>query len=218
MTGTLVAFLVASVAVILLPGPDMMLLLKNAATGGRAVAAATVAGIMTGNAVLCAAAALGLTAVLLASGTVFEVLRIVGGLYLMYLGSRALLAWARLRGGTAGPGASEASWPGHASRNLARRAAFRQGLLCNVLNPKAAAFYLALFPQFEVTALPPTTSHLVLAAAFWLLCLCWYVGVLTVLGRLGRVLSSPVVARRAEATTGGVLLGLGGLVVLRPAP
>mgnify|MGYP001446330917 CR=1 FL=1 len=210
------AFLAASLIVIVVPGPDMMLVFRNTARAGRSGAAWTAAGIMTGLAVLATAAALGLTALLAAAPTLFTIVQIAGGLYLVYLGTQAVRSYLRLRSQRAmndSPDPSLANQGGGPVPAGSRWTSFRQGLLCNLLNPKVAAFYLSLFPQFDLAPLPSLTQHIVLAAAFWLLCLIWYIGLVGSIGRAARLLQSPTFARRTEGTAGVVLTALGGLVL-----
>jgi len=215
------AFLAASLIVIVVPGPDMMLVFRNTARTGRSGAAWTAAGIMTGLAVLATAAALGLTALLAAAPMLFTIVQIAGGLYLVYLGAQAVRSYLRLRSRRA---MNESPAPALANQGAGGQApigsrwtSFRQGLLCNLLNPKVAAFYLSLFPQFDLAPLPSLAQHIVLAAAFWLLCLIWYIGLVGSIGRAARLLQSPTFARRTEGTAGVVLTALGGLVLAQSA-
>lgn len=215
MLEQLVAFAATSLVVIVVPGPDMMLTLRNAARGGRAGALWTAAGIMTGLAILGTAAALGITALLTASPTLFQIVRVAGGIYLVYLGVQALRAYVRARREHRTPGVSVAAAavlrPG--TGGIARSACFRQGLLSNLLNPKVAAFYLSLFPQFDLSPLAPFAQHIALAATFWVLCLVWYAGLITVITRLAPRLQSPAFARRTEGLAGTAMMGLGALVL-----
>lgn len=213
MTGQLIPFILVSLAVILIPGPDLVLLFRNAVNGGRVAATYTAAGIMVGNAVLAAAAAAGITALLLASQTVFTVLRLAGGLYLMYLGIRALIAYYKLRGSSSANEAAASQSAGTPRPAPHRAASFRQGLLSNLLNPKVAAFYLSLFPQFDLSPWPPLVQHVFLAALFWGLALIWYACVILFLSRLRKLLNSPTFTRRTEGAAGVALLGLGGFLV-----
>ncbi|MFC9359095.1 LysE family translocator [Rhodococcus sp. NPDC057014] len=208
----ILTFTVASLLIIVIPGPDFLLLVRNTVRGGNVGAVWTATGIMVGNAVLAAVAAVGLTALLLTSTTVFAAVRIAGGVYLAYLGVQALRSYLRLR--------SARSERNHEHNDqvvpestISPRTSFRQGLLCNVLNPKVAAFYVSLFPQFDLT---PFTQHALLACMFWGLALLWYITVVVFLGRLGRSLRSPVFARRTEGVAGSALIGLGGYILTRP--
>lgn len=219
MIEQLAAFLAASLVVIVVPGPDMMLVLRNTARSGRTGALWTAIGIMTGLGILATAAALGITAILTASPVLFSLVRTAGGVYLLYLGIQALRAYLQLRqhprNDTSGPSPTRIADP--PSTTGTRATNFRQGLLCNLLNPKVAAFYLSLFPQFDLSPLPPLTQHIALAAAFWLLCLLWYIGLVSVITRVTTLLQSPTFARRTEATAGVALSTLGVLVLTRSA-
>lgn len=214
MTEQLVAFVLVSLAVIVIPGPDLVLLFKNAAKDGRIGAVYTAGGIMLGNAVLATAAAVGLTALLLTSQTLFDVVRIAGGLYLIYLGSRALFSYIQLRRAGDDPHTVEVSVKESRKTYRPKLTGFRQGLITNLLNPKVAAFYLSLFPQFDLSPLAPGVQHLVLAAGFWVMALAWYIVVVIFLTRLQRFFQSRRVARRTEAAAGAGLLGLGTYVLV----
>lgn len=215
MSAQLIAFIATCLVVIVVPGPDFVLVLRNTLRAGRPGAAWTAAGILLGLAVLGVAAALGVTALLAASETVSVLVRIAGGIYLVWLGVQSLRSWFRLRGqrrdalaGIDADGPAEGV-PGR------RWSCFRQGLVSNLLNPKVVAFYLALFPQFDLAPLSSVASHVVLAGAFWALCLIWYITLVSAIGRLGALLRRPKVARRTEATAGGALVGLGSFVLAR---
>lgn len=220
VTTQLIEFALASLVIIIVPGPDLVLLLRNAATGGRRGAAATAAGIMTGNGILAAAAVAGLTALLTRSELLYSVIRIAGALYLAYLGVRSLVEFTRHRRHPAG-GAGEthlapAAPGGDGAGGLTGpRQQFRQGLLSNLLNPKVAAFYLSLFPQFVLPGLSTLSQHVVLAGLFWALALLWYLLVVAVLGRVQRLLLRRQVRRGISGVAGLVLVGLGATLALR---
>jgi threonine/homoserine/homoserine lactone efflux protein len=126
------SFVLASILIELTPGPNMTWLAVLGASRGRATALAAVAGIGIGLAIAAAVAGLGLTALLLEVPALFEVLRWAGTLYLFYL------AWDAWRD------SSEELDNTQATTSVA----FRQGLISNVLNPKAYLFYAAMLPQF----------------------------------------------------------------------
>ncbi|MBH1933384.1 LysE family translocator [Streptomyces sp. AV19] len=206
MTAQLLGFAAASLAIIVVPGPDLVLLLRNAARAGRRGAVATAVGIMLGNAVLAAAAVAGLTVLLTGSQVLYAALRFAGAAYLVYLGGRALFELAR------GGGSDDAPSPQPAA---AAPQAFRQGLVSNLLNPKVAAFYLSLFPQFALPGMPVLAQHAVMAGLFWGLALLWYVVVVAVLGRVQAVLRRRRVRRGISGVSGVVLVGLGAALALR---
>lgn len=214
MTVQLLAFAATCLVVIVVPGPDFLLVLRNTVRAGRAGAAWTSAGILLGVFILGTAAALGVTALLETSSAVSTVVRIAGGIYLVWLGIQSLRSWLRLRREHAG--ALVGVEGNHMVKDVGtyRWSCFRQGLATNLLNPKVVAFYLALLPQFTLNPLSPVAAHLVLAGAFWALCLLWYVVLVTFIGKWGTVLQRPTVVRRTEAVAGGALVGLGGVVLV----
>ncbi|MEB3367838.1 LysE family translocator [Saccharopolyspora mangrovi] len=209
MSGQLLAFIGACLAVIVVPGPDLALLLRNAAVAGRSGAAATASGIMTGNTILATAAVAGLTALLQASGPLYNAIRLAGATYLIYLGVRALISLTRRDEAPRGP----ENVP--ARPQLPRGHAFRQGLLSNLLNPKVAAFYLALFPQFTLPGVPTLAQHALLAALFCLLSLTWYVLLIAILGRVQTWLQRRKVQRTITGTSAAALIALGAGLALQ---
>ena len=129
----LAAFLAVAVVVIVTPGQDTALTVRNTIAGGRRAGVRTAAGVVCGQAVWALAAALGVAALLVASEPAFVALKLAGAAYLVYLGSRALLAAVRR-----GPGMSE-----HAARAAGGRE-LRHGLLSNLANPKMDVFFTSL--------------------------------------------------------------------------
>ncbi|GAB4083337.1 LysE family translocator [Modestobacter muralis] len=136
MPAQLLPFLAVVAVLTLTPGPDMALVLRNGVRGGVTSAWWTGLGCCAGIAVYATAAAVGLAAVLAASATAFMVLKLVGAGYLIYLGVMAL--WHSRKGPAATP--TETPVP----TALGRRAAFQQGLVSNLLNPKIALIFLTL--------------------------------------------------------------------------
>ena len=134
---TIELFAVASVALLLIPGPAVLYIVTQSAEQGRSAGLASVAGIHIGTLVHILAAAIGLSALILASAVAFSVVKFAGAAYLVYLGVRKLLE----RGS-----ASDAEPPRAPLRRV-----FARGAVVNVLNPKTALFFLAFLPQFVDT-------------------------------------------------------------------
>jgi threonine/homoserine/homoserine lactone efflux protein len=132
--GHLAAFLGVALVVIVTPGQDTALTIRNTLTGGRRGGVLTALGVASGQVTWAIAASAGLSAVLLASKPLFTGLRIAGAAYLVFLGAEALLAAVRGRPVVAG--------------EPRRRATYRQGLLSNLGNPKMVVFFTSLLPQF----------------------------------------------------------------------
>lgn len=130
----LIVFVVATAALAFTPGPNMALMVSRAISNGRAAGVAVLAGAELGFFVHLTATAFGLTALLLAVPAVYGVLRVAGAAYLLYIAFRIVRS-----GVITGPERSEPAPMGQL---------LRAGFLSNALNPKTAAFYLAIFPQF----------------------------------------------------------------------
>ena len=130
-------FALTSIALLLIPGPAVLYVVTQSAEQGRSAGLASVAGIHVGTFVHIVAAAVGLSAVILASAVAFSVVKFAGAAYLVYLGVRKLLE----RGS-----ASDAEPPRAPLRRV-----FARGAVVNVLNPKTALFFLAFLPQFVDT-------------------------------------------------------------------
>ncbi|MFF5259762.1 LysE family translocator [Actinomadura viridis] len=199
-TGQVIAFAVTMGLGAMSPGPDFAIVVRHAAVGGRRGGTATALGVAAGVLVWAGAAALGVAALLAASATAFTVVKIVGAVYLLYLGVRALRAAA---GGGAGPQGEPQDQP-----RPSPWSAFRQGLLCNVLNPKAAVFFVALMPQF-LGDHPAVADTLVLSVTAGAVAALWFTIVANVVGTLRRVFERERVRRAIDALTGAALIALG---------
>ena len=133
----LAPFLVVSVLLILIPGPDTAVVTKNALMSGRRPGVAAAVGVAIGLTIWTAAAALGLAALLKASSVAFDALKVVGAVYLVWIGVQMLRARDML-----GEAGVQAAGRGHSVRAL------RQGLLSDLGNPKIAVFFTSFLPQF----------------------------------------------------------------------
>ena len=189
----LLAFVGVAVVVIIAPGQDTALTVRNTLAGGRRAGVRTAVGVVCGQGVWALAASAGLAAVLVASEPAFLALRLAGAAYLVWLGARALLAAARRRR------AVPARAPGGGGHEL------RQGLLSNLGNPKMAVFFSSLLPQFA-DAFP---ALLGLGLLFCALTLAWLTAYALVVARAGEVLRRPRVRRALDAVTGAALVALG---------
>ena len=128
-------FIVASLVLILTPGPAVMYIIARSVNHGRKAGLASVLGVEVGNSVHVIAATLGLSAILLTSALAFNIVKFVGAAYLIYLGIRTLRT----------PVTVDSTDP-ETPKNLQR--VFSQGVIVAILNPKTALFFLAFLPQF----------------------------------------------------------------------
>ena len=206
MDGSLLAFLGVSALVIMTPGQDTALTIRNTLGGGRRAGLGTAAGVATGQLFWTIATSVGLSAILVTSAPAFAAIRIAGGAYLLWLGFQSLRAAIR----------------GHADVDRAIapvatgrvRRAWRQGLLSSLGNPKLAVFFTTLLPAFAPagpTALPVMVG---LGLLFAGMTVTWLAGYAAVVARLGNRLRRGPLRRALDAVMGTVLAALGGRLVL----
>jgi RhtB (resistance to homoserine/threonine) family protein len=194
----LLPFLAISAIVVITPGVDMAVVTKNALLHGPRQALASAFGINLGIAFWTVAAALGLAALIAASAAAFTVVKLVGAVYLVYLGMHALRA--------SRSGQVQVEMP---RAGLSVRAAFRQGLVSNLLNPKIAVFFTSLLPQFVDRHGAAASQLLILGALFNVLGIVWLVSYATIAARGRNLLTRPSVKRGLDRLSGAVLIGLG---------
>ena len=193
------AFAGVVAVIVVLPGPDMALVLQNGLARGRRAAVETAVGINAGLLVWAFAAALGIAALLHASAPAFTLLKLAGAAYLVWLGLRALAdAW----GETPTASAEHRSPPRKASP-------FRQGLLSNLLNPKIALVFTTLIPQFIDPAAPAVPQTLLFASILICMGLVWLTSYALLVAKVATLLQRSVVRRVLSAVTGTVLTALG---------
>jgi threonine/homoserine/homoserine lactone efflux protein len=198
------AFLGIAVLVIVTPGQDTALTIRNTLLGGRAGGTSTALGVATGQALWTLATSAGLAALLVASEPVFAAVKLAGAAYLVFLGAHAL--WGALRPSAGTPARANQERP---ARRLAPAAALRQGIVSNLGNPKMAAFFTSLLPQFAPPGDAAFVAPLLLGLTFCLLTLGWLTGYALVVAKAGDVLRRPLIRRALDGLTGAVLVALG---------
>lgn len=203
MPGSLMAFVGISVVVIVTPGPDTAITIRNTLLGGRTGGVATALGVAIGQAAWALATGLGVVALLVASEPLFLAVKYAGAAYLVLLGLQALrCAWLSVPPPATGPAAP------HGPR-LAPGRAFAQGVVSDLGNPKMAMFFASLLPQFVPAGADPFAAVLALGLAFSLMTFAWLAAYAAVVARAGDVLRRPAVRRAVDGVTGGVLVALG---------
>lgn len=196
MTIAVATFSLAAVLIVLLPGPDTLVVVRSILRGGRRKGITTALGNLCGLLLWVAAAVLGLAAVLRASEVGYEVLRFVGAAYLVWLGVQA---W-RARG------ADLTTLEGPAGRF---RTGFLAGLLTNLFNPKVGVFFVTFLPGFVPHGYPIGATSLLFGAIFVLLTAAYWVVLLGLAARVTAWMNTPVVRRRLDAITATILVAFG---------
>lgn len=200
MLVSLTTFVVAATLLVLLPGPDTLVVVRNLVRGGRSVAARTVLGVLSGLTMWVVTTVLGLVAVLRASHDAYVGLRVVGAAYLIYLGVRSL----RHRGDTLAP----------SPRLLGT--GYAAGLLTDLLNPKVGVFFVAFLPGFVPHGYSVAWTSLLFGAIFVALTAAYFAIVLMASGPVTRWLGNSRLRRRMDRCTGLVLIGFGLRLALEP--
>jgi threonine/homoserine/homoserine lactone efflux protein len=192
----LAAFVAVAAVVIVTPGQDTALTIRNSLLGGRRAGVSTALGVSSGQAVWVVATSVGLAAVLAASEPAFLALRLVGAAYLVWLGLHSLWAAVRRSGSVA---------PQRRTGSLAGGVAYRHGVLSDLANPKMAIFFTSLLPQFATSF----AGLLTLGVLFCAMTVVWLSAYAVAVARAGDALRRPAVRRLIDAVTGAVLVALG---------
>jgi threonine/homoserine/homoserine lactone efflux protein len=199
-----VPFLGLISVLVAIPGPAVVLVMKNAVLRGRWSATTTALGVLTADVIWVAASVSGLTALLAASRPAFEALRILGSAYLVYLGARLLFSRRNYleRGGDQ----TTSTRPGTGR-------AFREGLLCDLSNPKTVLVFTSVIPQF-LTPDGGLISLALLGGVFALAGFASLVVYAVVMGATHRIGGGSRFSRVALRSGGGILMAFGiGLAV-----
>jgi threonine/homoserine/homoserine lactone efflux protein len=199
---TYLAFLSVSILVMVTPGPDTALTIRNTLVGGRKAGVFTAFGVAIGLAIWTLATSVGIVALIIASKPLFLAIKYAGAAFLIYLGVRSLLSafgperWREAALDISGP-------------RLSASGGLVQGLASNLSNPKMVALFTSLLPQFATTGEGAFVSLIQLGLTFCALTFAWLVLYAFAVARAGDVLRRRNVQRVLEGITGGVLIALG---------
>lgn len=191
-------FVAASTALLLIPGPTILLVLSYALTQGRQVAVATATGVALGDLIAMSASLLGLGAIVLASATAFTVLKWVGAVYLLWLGFKML----RSAGTTDLGDLTKDS-------ELPARGVFGHAAAVTALNPKSIGFFIAFVPQFITPEAPMLPQFAILVATFVTLAALNALAYALLADKMRSRISRPAVLRSLTRLGGATLMGMG---------
>ena len=190
----LIAFILATLALVMSPGPDTMVVLRSALAAGVPAGIAAVLGVQAGLVVHTTAAALGVSLIIASSPLLFSALAIAGAGYLAWLGLQSLRGGGLLSVAALG-------------RRTTVAQAFREAALCNLLNPKVIVLFLALLPNFVVPGRGAVTAHLVtLGVVLIAINTLWQLPLVWIAGAVRRWLNRPAIQRAIGRVSGAILL------------
>src|SRR5579871_2915579 len=199
----ILAFLGISLVVIMTPGPDTALTIRNTLLAGVRGGVFTAIGVSAGQLIWALAASVGMVGLLVASAPVFEVLRYAGAAYLIWIGVQTLYS---------------AFWPAAARpspadlagrRHMGALGALRQGIINDLANPKMAVFFASLFPQFVPAESASFATLMLLGVVFSTMTLTWLVAYALAVAKAGDLLRRSGIRRAVEGVTGAVLIAFG---------
>lgn len=203
-SAALLGWVLVALLGVMAPGLDSMLVLRHTMLGGRRAGTTVIAGITLGCLAWGIASMVGLTALLAASQLAYDVVRVLGAAYLLWLGGSALWkTFPRNRPAAVVDGQDKAP----ATRGA--RAGLRAGMVTNLLNPKVGVFYMSVLPQFMPSGPSSGAWGFLLVAIHLTVGVLWYSLLVWAASRARRLLLRQRVKRWLDRITAGVLLGLG---------
>ena len=191
-------FVAASTALLMIPGPTVLLVLSYALSKGRSVAVASAAGVALGDLIAMTASLVGLGALVLASATAFTVLKWAGAIYLVWLGIKLLRS--------APSGGLQAMTH---LRDVTARSVFGHAAAVTALNPKSIAFFIAFVPQFVRPDAALVPQFAILIATFVGLAAINALAYALLADRLRRTIGRPSVITWLTRAGGATLVGMG---------
>ena len=200
MIQNLISFTILAGLLTMLPGLDTAQVLRSVAVGGPKTAYATVSGILVGVWIWGLAAALGISALLIASHIAYTAVKWAGAAYLLYLGIKML--WE----------SRHITHESIAARNEQKRTfskTFSRALIVNLTNPKTGVFYIAILPQFLPHQYPAVLGGLLLSTIHNLLSLIWFTMMIFGANFAKETLQNPRVQKIIERASGVALIGFG---------
>lgn len=191
----MITYLVMTFFVVLSPGIDTALITKRTMANGRKDGLQMAFGITAGSLVHTLAATLGISMLILQSAVAFTLLKWIGALYLIYLGIRSLIK-------------RPVEQPAE-GKQIKEGNAFKEGLLCNILNPKVAIFFITFLPQFVTSKETAMIELFMMGTIYAVVSILWFVCYVCFLYYVREWLLSPKVQGYMEKATGIVLVGFG---------
>lgn len=198
------AFTIMVTLLTMMPGPNGALLLRTVPTLGRAAGAMNLAGIVSAFGLHGAFSIVGLSAIILSSAEAFFTIKLIGAIYLIYLGAISLWKAIRIEGKN-GPAKTKQT----KTVNNKASARFSEGLVTNLLNPKVSMFYLAAFPQFINFSSSPYLEAFILVLIHSIIVIAWFSLIIFALSSAAQITKSEKFQRTIQGVTGTLLVWFG---------
>ena len=195
-------FILMSIMLIILPGPDTALITKNSISKGKKAGMHTVFGTLVALLIHTLATVLGLSALIVKSAFFFSLLKYIGAIYLIYLGCKSIMYILKKR-----PGADNENEKQRFK--FENKSNFLQGFLCDILNPKVAVFFLTFLPQFSGSGSNAFFEFLALGLTYTFLTMIWSIFFVYLINYISDFMKKPSTLKTVEGITGGILILFG---------
>ncbi|MFS0864371.1 LysE family translocator [Fredinandcohnia sp. 179-A 10B2 NHS] len=194
-------FVLMSIFLIILPGPDTAIATKNTLTVGRSGGIKTALGTCCAILIHTSAAVFGLSAIIVKSALLFSVFKYVGAVYLIYLGVKTFWSLRKKEETT--------SIEMTTKNQFENTSCFKQGFLTNILNPKVAVFFLTFLPQFVTSESNTFLPFLIMGITYTVLTAIWFILYVYLINQISAFMKKPKTRNIIEGITGGILIGFG---------
>ncbi|MDF0727141.1 LysE family translocator [Cytobacillus sp. S13-E01] len=194
-------FVLMSILLIILPGPDTAIATKNTLTVGRSGGIKTAFGTCCALLIHTSAAVFGLSAIIVKSAFLFSVFKYVGAVYLVYLGVKTL--WSLRKKEEA------ASVEMNTTSQIENTSCFKKGFLTNILNPKVAVFFLTFLPQFVDVGSNTFLPFFLMGITYTFLTAIWFLLYVYLINQISAFMKKPQAQNMIEGITGTILIGFG---------
>lgn len=193
-------FVLMSIFLIILPGPDTAIATKNTITVGRSGGLKTALGICCALLIHTSSAVLGLSAIIVKSALLFSIIKYVGAIYLIYLGVKTL--WSLKK-------KEEVNIEMNTINKYKNTSCFKQGFLTNILNAKVAVFFLTFLPQFVDSGNNTFLQFLIMGITYTILTIIWFLLYVYLINQISTFMKKPKAQNVIEGITGTILIGFG---------
>lgn len=202
----MLTFAIVALLLVISPGPNGVLIVKTASVSGRHAAFANIAGLFFATFIHGAFSILGLSALLLQSAELFLLVKVLGALYLFYIGAKAI--WSSFHRKQ-----QVAVKSGSRQANQSLLGSFTEGFLTQLLNPKVSVFYLSAFPQFVDFATAGQAAAFALVAIHAVLIVLWFIGVTLMIGRFKSGSKDSKAGRWVQRVSGSAMIYFSALLL-----
>lgn len=193
-------FIIITLLIIIVPGPDFLIVMKNTIHSGKLNGAMSAFGITSAHIVYSSLAVLGIIYILTSLYYVFFIIKILGACYLIYLGIQSIISARQSLDFTSTK---------NVKNNVSRFTSYRQGFLSTILNPKALLYYVSVLPQFLATGGIEVKSQIAILSIIVILVICgWFLFCVFVFQYIKLLFSNPKIKSIFDYAVGFILIGL----------